>query len=372
MVLQDGQSVDYIHTFDELVVGGKYMSSPRLDTFAKKQSIFYYVPVNHANTPVAFLIGVINCDHLSSYFKSKIYNGQTQNYIIDTKSQTLVMNEKNNTDTTYNIMKDYTLDSDYSNDKTFDNISNLKTGVVKYHKENDHFYMYYCPVGIFGWVLLIVVNENITFQSLLNMQKSYIFLIVFIVLLLGDYFGFNVYRIHKINEREKAAEKEKEEISHKLDIANILLACVKELSSNVPIRTSINYLLKIINAYFKGERSYLIEVNKEGCVDTIYEYRIKDSSIYTIESQKLELQNLDFSPIFSIDKEIIYFKNILDEIPSDAQMYTALKNQNIHDLIIVPFKDNSEVYALLGIDNPEKTQNILISSILSNILLENH
>lgn len=282
------------------------------------------------------------------------------------------MNEKNNTDTTYNIMKDYTLDSDYSNDKTFDNISNLKTGVVKYHKENDHFYMYYCPVGIFGWELMIVVNENIAFQSLLNMQKSYIFLIVFIVLLLGDYFGFNVYRIHKINEREKAAEKEKEEISHKLDIANILLACVKELSSNVPIRTSINHLLKIINAYFKGERSYLIEVNKEGCVDTIYEYRIKDSSIYTIESQKLELQNLDFSPIFSIDKEIIYFKNILDEIPSDAQMYTALKNQNIHDLIIVPFKDNSEVYALLGIDNPEKTQNILISSILSNILLENH
>ena len=352
LVLQDGSTVDCIHTFDELVQSKEHMSSPRIDSFTNKLSVFYYVPVNQDNQPAAYLIGVINCEYLSDYFKTKVYDGQTNNYIIDTKSKKLVMSDYKQSDSAKSIMNNYTLDSEYSSVNPFSNILNLKSGSIKYHRDNEHYYMHYCPVGLFDWELLIVVKEDVAFESLINTQQNYILLIFFITLLLAIYFGFNVYRIHKINQKEKQAEKEKEEIAHKLDIANTLLACVKELSSNVPIHTSIHNLLEIINNYFNAERSYIIEINHEGNVDSIFEYRKQSSSIYTIEKQKKELQNLDFSPIFTIDKEIIYFKNILNEIPEDAQIYTALKNQNIQELIIVPFKDNSEVYALLGIDNP--------------------
>lgn len=354
LVLQDGSIVDCIHSFDELVKMKEHMSNPKIDSFTNKYSIFYYVPVTQNNQPAAYLIGVINCEYLSDYFKTKVYDGQTTNYIIDTNSKKLVMSDFKQTDAAEKIMKNYTLDSEYSSVNAFQKIIQLKSGSIKYHNNNEHYYMYYCPVGLFDWELLIVVKEDVAFESLMNTQQNYIILISFITILLAIYFGFNVYRIHKINQKEKQAEKEKEEIAHKLDIANTLLACVKELSSNVPIHTSIHNLLEIINNYFNAERSYIIEINHEGNVDSIFEYRKQSSLIYTVENQKKELQNLDFSPIFTIDKEIIYFKKILNEIPENTQIYTALKNQNIQDLIIVPFKDNSEVYALLGIDNPTK------------------
>lgn len=355
LILQDGRNVNHIHTFDQLVKQGEHMSNPTLDTFTNNQSIFYYVPVERNNEPIAYLIGVINCEDLSSYFKSKVYDGQTQNFIIDTHSQTLVMSESNNTNKTSNIMKSYTLDSGYKNVNIYKKISQLKSGIVKYHRNNVHYYMRYCPVGIFGWELLVVVREDVAFNSLLSMRKSYIFLLIFILILLTIYFIFNLYRIHKISEKEKKSEKEKEIIAHKLDISNTLIACVKELSSGSDIQVSIRNLLKIINEYFNAERSYLIEINNtEDNINTIFEYRTKDSSIYTVENQKEGLKNIDFSSILSVDKEIIYFKNVLNEIPKSAQIYSTLASQNIQDLIIVPFKENDTVYALLGIDNPKK------------------
>lgn len=354
LVLQDGSIVTPVHTFTELVENGEHMSNPSQDPFSNSRCIYYYVPIQKNNSPIAYLIGVINCNSLSSYFKTKIYNGNTHNFIVDTNNSTLVMSERNKSDRTYNIMQNYTLDSDYKGEDINKNISNLKKGTAKYFNKSGHFYMHYCPIGIFNWELLIVVREDVAFHSLIDMQKSYIFLIIFIILLLAIYFGYNIYRIRKIRKKEKESEKEKEEIAHQLDISNTLIACVKELSSNANIHTSINNLLEIINTYFDAERSYILEINKGEDVDTIFEYRVKDSSIYNVETQKQDLQSIDFTPILSIPKEIIYFKNILNEIPKEAQIYSTLANQNIQDLMIVPFKENNQVYAILGIDNPNK------------------
>lgn len=361
LVLQDGSSVDCIHTFDQLVKQKEHMSSPQKDTFTNKQSIFYYVPIERENSPIAYLIGVINCESLSSYFKNKIYDGQTQNIIIDTKSQKLVMSEHNNTNKTFDIMKGYTLEDEYKTIDVHKKITKNKSGTVKYHNKNVHYYMRYCPVGIFGWELLIIVREDVAFNSLLNMQKSYIFLIIFILLLLAVYFAFNLYRIHKISEKEKKSEIEKEKIAHKLDISNTLIACVKELSSSSNnIHHSIQNLLEIINTYFNAERTYLVEIDESTKkVDTIFEHRIQNSNIYNVENQKNDLENIDISALLSIHKEIIYFKNILNEIPKNASMYSSLKSSNIQDLIIIPFKENNSIYAILGIDNPKKnTENI--------------
>lgn len=355
LILQDGRNVKCIHTFDQLVAQGEHMSHPKIDTFTNKQSIFYYVPVERNSEPIAYLIGVINCENLSSYFKTKVYDGQTQNILIDTRSQTLVMSENNNTRKLNSIMKNYTLDHAYENVNVPKKIAQLQSGVITYSHNNDRFYMRYCPVGIYDWELLIVVREDVAFNSLLSMRKSYIFLIIFILVLLAIYFIFNLYRIHKISEKEKKSEKEKEQIAHKLDISNTLIACVKELSSNSDIQVSIRNLLKIINEYFNAERSYLIETNDtEEHISTIFEYRTKDSSIYTVENQKKELKNIDFSSILSINKEIIYFKNVSNEIPKNAQIYSTLINQNIQDLILVPFVEKNTIFALLGIDNPKK------------------
>ena len=355
LILQDGSTVNYVHTFDELVEQKEHMSSPKIDTFTNEQCIFYYVPVERDNSVIAYLIGVINCTSLSSYFKTKIYDGQTQNFIVDTNSQSLVMSEHNSTNKTYNIMKDYTLDNEYKNINVHKKIIQNKSGTIKYHNESGHFCMRYCPVGIFGWELLIIVREDVAFTSLLSMQKSYIFLIIFILLLLAIYFAFNIYRIHKISEKEKQSEIEKEKIANKLDISNTLIACVKELSSSSNIHHSIQNLLEIINTYFDAERTYLIEMDESAKkVDTILEHRTQNSSIDNVEKQKQNLKNLDISALLSFHKEIIYFKNILNEIPKNATSYSILKSSNIQDLIIIPFIENNMVYAVLGIDNPKK------------------
>lgn len=87
---QQIQSNDFL-TLD---FNAEYMDLAHIDSMTNKKSVNYYVPIKQNESVVAYLVGVIQCDTLDEQFYTQIYNGKTQNLIIDTTDGQVVMNNQ--------------------------------------------------------------------------------------------------------------------------------------------------------------------------------------------------------------------------------------------------------------------------------------
>ncbi len=94
----------------------------------------------------------------------------------------------------------------YEDVDLIEDVSNEKTGVTayKFAENGKNSYMYYTPVGIFDWELLIVVQEQVAFASVLQLRQI-LYLIEFVeIALLALYF---VWTLITVNQLERSKEK---------------------------------------------------------------------------------------------------------------------------------------------------------------------
>lgn len=158
--------------------------------------------------------------------------------------------------------------------------------------------------------------------------------------------------------------KRNEETTDKLEIASTLNQCFQELSSNSEVNESIHNLLKIINAYFDSDRSYIFEINanQQYLVNT-YEY-VRGR----VTAQKENLQEV---PVDVISVWMEAFKkgrpyrisNLEKE--KGTPTYDMLVEQDVYCLLAVPLMKEEEVIGFLGVDNPRnhKDDATLLSAI---------
>ena len=115
---------------------------------------------------------------------------------------------------------------------------------------------------------------------------------------------------------------------------------------------SLEVLLEHLGKALNGARTYIFERNGSGGDDNTYEW-VADG----VEPEKENLQN--------VPPEVcaVWYRNFtvgrhnviqdLEEIrESDPLMYTTLKRQNIHSLVVVPLYDNKNLIGFYGVDNP--------------------
>lgn len=207
-LIQNGEKIkmEDEFSFDEVAAEGEHMSTRRSDIENGKEVICYFVPVEKQGQTLALLVGVINCENLPDIFKTTAYNGEAFSCLIDYKDGSFIMDDWHEKLGNLYQMKQRKQLKDYEDVDLIKDIRSAKTGVTAYKSAENgkNSYMYYTPAGIFDWELLIVVQEQVAFASVLQL-KQILYLIEFTeAALLAVYF---VWTLITVNQLEKSKEK---------------------------------------------------------------------------------------------------------------------------------------------------------------------
>lgn len=158
--------------------------------------------------------------------------------------------------------------------------------------------------------------------------------------------------------------KSKAEAVEKLEIATTLNKCVAELSTDKDIRVAIYNLLGIINNYFKGDRTYIFEIDydREIIIDT-HEY-VRGGITEQIDNlQEVPLQVISVWMEKFKESQAYYIADLKQEQGTPA--YDILREQEIERLLAVPLKKDGTIIGFVGVDNP--TRHYSDATLLSSI-----
>lgn len=353
LLLQNGatMNVEGKMSFEEISARGEHMST-RMGYLAdtSKYIICYCVPVVDEDKTVAVIIGVIECRQLPDIFTTDLYDGQAQICIVDSKDGSFIMdNYHDKPGDIYMYEGTTTLRKGYTPESISSDIMNGNTGVMVYESQKDGHssYVYYTPVGIFDWQLVLVVHEDAVFERLRAMDGILAGIGIGEVIILIIYFGY--FFVSTVRR-----EKIRREVVKKLTVSNNLVECISVLSNNPDTDEAINKVLEIVASYYRAERAYLFEIN--------YENRTTSNTYeFASEGVSKEIDNLQNVPLSAVDEWIKQFRengsfrieDVETDVKKESNTYELLKAQNINSLIAVPLCKDGDIYGFLGVDNPE-------------------
>lgn len=345
--------------FSDIAALGEHISHRLTDSETGNESFYYYMPVEKDGEIKAILTGVIDTTTLPDIFQVTLYDGHAAiclvdsadgNYVLDTWHPDLG-NAYDTPDRTR--LKGYE-DVDLRNE-----VKTLQTGVIAFESNTNgkDTYMYYTPVGMFDWELLVIAQEDVVFSSLLYLKKLMIFVGIIELLLLILYIIWNLYTVNQLAKSQL-------ETKAQLEISNTLIQCVTELSSDKNIDISIQNLLEIITQYFNSDRTYIFEIDpKKNVLNNTYEY--------VVDGITPQIDNLQEVPVSELPNWMETFYKFQPYYISDLEQekgypsYDLLKPQEVNRLIAVPLGKQGQVIGFVGVDNPRQFYDdaTLLSSI---------
>ena len=154
------------------------------------------------------------------------------------------------------------------------------------------------------------------------------------------------------NRELAQAERTKNQIRERLEIATILNRCVEKLSAGNTVDEGLKNLLETVNGYFCADRTYLFEIDfdRNVLVNT-YEW-VRGGEV---SAQKDNLQEVPLEVIAvwmeSFRKARVYYMPDLEQ-EKGRPSYEMLKQQQVWRLLAVPLLREDEVIGFLGVDNP--------------------
>ena len=143
-------------------------------------------------------------------------------------------------------------------------------------------------------------------------------------------------------------------IERKLQIEEILLQCIRDLSTEPNIEVAVNQLLQTIGEFHDADRAYIFEFDYSNAI-------INNTYEWCSAAVTPQLDNLQNVPIELIDHWIRQFKSTghfyLSSLDSHDKQngpeYAVLAAQNIDSLMATPLYDDGKIIGFLGIDNPK-------------------
>ncbi len=332
--------------FLTLNVASEYMDLVHTDALTQKKVINYYVPIKVDHVVSAYLVGVIDCDSLAKTFTTDLFDGKTQNIIVDVTDGQFVMSNQKMTFTNLDEISDFSLLRKYKNVDVIGEMEQLKTGVVAFSMNGTTKYLAYRPMKIYNWELIMIVDEDVAFADVITLKKNYIGMVVFEVVTLVLYCTYHV-------SKTKSIAKHSKEIEHQLDMSKTLIECIRQISDTNLQENAIPSILKIICEYFDADRAYLFDLDMaEKKVNAMYEYKLDfmpsvkevlDHGVGRIEVVNAFLRNNSY-----------YFHDIYKQLSKKSSICADLLKQNVHSMIVIPFQDEHNLNGLLGVDNPKQ------------------
>lgn len=362
IMLQNGKNADETMSFDEAVSKGEHISSRMYDSESGKEAIYYFVPVKRDNQTIAMLVGVIECSKLSDIFDTPIYDDSAVVCIVDSDDGNFIVDNWHNSLGSIYDIPNLKKNKKYEHVNFIDEIVKGKTGVTAFESNTNgaNYYMFYTPVGSFNYELLILIQDNIAFSSLFKLKRVMFAIGIAEGILLIIYLLWNWYNINQL-------EKSRAETVKQLEISTTLIECVTELSSNNNIDEAIRNLIKIINKFFKAERTYIFEIDYENeAIHSTYEYNEIGMAKDTEDFKEVPLSAIE-DWIYKFENEGIFY---IDDIEKETKenepiVYKILFNRKVKKLIAVPLIRDDKIIGFLGVNNPsyKPDEDRLLSSI---------
>lgn len=333
-------------SFAEIAAKGEHMSKHQIDMITGEDAIYYCIPIALGSQTDAVVMGMIPCDAITKFVKTKLYDEYTIGFLLNYSNENFVI--KDWYDASGNSFEVYK--SKKLKPKIIADTQNTqaKITVLKSKTSDQVLYMYDTPVGIFQWELIMILQEDTIFASLLYLKKITIFLGLVGLFWLLCYFFVNLKHINMLSESKEKAEQE-------LETSTTLIQCVAELSQSVDINVAIRNLLQIINSYFAGDRTYIFEIDYDRQI-------IRNTYEYAAQGVTEEINNLQEVPLSVVaewlkrfqEVGIFYISNIENEKrPQDDSTYNILNEQAIDSLVAAPLQKNQEdIFGFIGVDNP--------------------
>lgn len=340
--VQPIQSNDFL----TLNADAEYMDQVHTDPLTNKKSVNYYVPIKQNESVVAYLVGVIQCDTLDEQFYTQIYNGKTQNLIIDTTDGQVVMNNQDILD--YDTFSTNGCKLLSPKKDVIKQIHALKSGVVKFEQDGKKKYLSYKPVKVYNWELIVIVDEDVAFASALTLKKNYMLMVICEVVILLLYCGFYIAKVRKISNKSNEFEKD-------LNVSHTLIQCVRKLSNSRNQKGAIDDILKTICEFYQAERCYVLDLDFENKqTNTIYEYGNRNDDVHIDNMVRLCLENMDLVKRFFENQKTYYIEDVTREISKTSPIYSSFISQKIHSIILVPFVDGQQIKGVFAVDNPKQ------------------
>lgn len=340
--------VQQIYTNEFLVLNStsEYMDRVHTDTLTNKRSVNYYVPIQQNETVIAYLVGVFQCDTMDDQFYTKILNGKTHNSIIDTTDGQVVMdNQDLNID---NIASDTDFKLLLPKKNVLKQIHSLKSGAFASEKNGEKKYFVYKPVGVCNWELLVMVNEEDAFASVLTLKHNYMIMVICEILILLLYCGFYITKVRRISKKSN-------ELNEDLNVSNTLIQCVRKLSNDLYKESTIDEILQIICEFYQAERCYVLDLDMDNKkVNGIFEYGKRHDDIHIENMVRLCLGHTDLINQFFENQKSYYIEDVTHEIPYTSPIYASFMQQKIHSIIVVPFMDHKQIKGVFAVDNPKQ------------------
>lgn len=199
------------YSFDEVAAMGEGMTKRITDSVTGKEIICYLVPVVSQGEIKAMIVGVIECESMPKLFKTRAYEGNAHSCIVDYRDGSFIQDDWH--DKLGNIfeMKPREQLKDYKGVDLKEDIRQAKTGVTAYKsaKNGLNSFMYYTPVGIFDWELLIVVQEQDAFGSLLKLKQTLYIIGSIEALLLLLYFIWTFIAVNQLEKNQRELEEKR-------------------------------------------------------------------------------------------------------------------------------------------------------------------
>lgn len=99
----------------------------------------------------------------------------------------------------------------YQDVDLIDDVRNGRTGISAYKSAENgkNSYMYYTPVGVYNWELLIVVQEQVAFDSVLKLKNILLTLGITEALLFSLYFVWTIITVSQLEKSKQEVEEKK-------------------------------------------------------------------------------------------------------------------------------------------------------------------
>lgn len=201
---------DYEHIFEK----GEHMSHRLTDFVSGEECLYYFIPISDQSDSSAVLIGVIDVQDLGDLFLSRIYKNESFYCVVDSYDGNYIMDSRHGELGTASAPKERQRARGYENIDLEEETKNLKTGVIAFKSETNGktIYMYYTPLGIYNWQMMLFVQDDVIFKTF-NYMKALLFVTAGVeIAAMLIYFLWNLRALHVLEQRNTEIAMQREQL----------------------------------------------------------------------------------------------------------------------------------------------------------------
>jgi hypothetical protein len=213
VLLQTGERIDVSSgfSFTESAAKGEHMSQRMSDFATGEEVVCYSVPVVSEGKTLALLVGVIECKTMPDLFKTRAYEDEAFSCIVDCRDGNFIMDDWHDKLGNMYSMKPREKLAKYNDVDLVSEVKDAKTGVIAYEraKNGQASFMYFTPVGAFDWELLIIVQEQVAFASLIKLKTMLVPIGIIEAVLLLVYFIWTFITVNQLEKSKQVIEEKR-------------------------------------------------------------------------------------------------------------------------------------------------------------------